>query len=366
MNFFNRLTATLTGVVAMWLAVYLKVIIEFPLTMILAVRELRFTTFFEKVFNGLIATMLLLLAVVMPIVSVGFVVMMLLNPVAMLVNMSTLLFVELFNKCLSPWRRSSFDLVLASWNNGFIGVFDECADIYNRVVFLYRAVLDRAVLLDAPGALGAPVYVAAPLAVNAVVNLTENEFAMLQTSQQPQLTADEIRQLKAYADTTITAKVDNYESLLSRLESGECPVLWERPAKENTLLVVKQYQRDGQWECVPGSSYVFDKNAWARSIALNLYQPKHPMTNDRVDQPSYYNNYPTRYVTHRYYANASSTSGISQELSDKAAELRTLRPAPVSAPQATGSSFSRWFSLWPVAGTNDQADAHHSPSVAAP
>lgn len=167
------------------------------------------------------------------------------------------------------------------------------------------------------------------------LDLTAEEFSVLVNNQHRLFNADERTLLRSISNAEIKKTVDNYLTLWDRLEeTGECSILLRRPEKENAVLLVKLYSRDGRDYPVPLSSYLFDKDSLEEWVSVNTTSPitKQPVTGDSIHTPSLYEGHTTRYVRHPYYANSESTSGISQELSDLAGILKPhldllLKPA---------------------------------------
>ena len=94
----------------------------------------------------------------------------------------------------------------------------------------------------------------------------------------------------------------------------------ERPKKQEAVLLVKLYQRDGQDFPVPMSSHIFDRQALRRWV--NRHNNNPAMGRDPIFGSQAYEGCPTRYVVHPYYPTSESTTGVSQELGDLAGSLR--------------------------------------------
>ena len=174
-------------------------------------------------------------------------------------------------------------------------------------------------------------------------------------SQKP-LTKAELAQLKL--EPTVKMKMDAYTNL-QRLITEDCTISFERPNRDNTILLVKQYCKPDidkpgtkKWLPVPNMAYIFDKDYLAKWVKLNPVNPNgsDPLKRDRtlkldpVEFPEYYYSvdqgldkkidYETRYVFHAYYVTedeshynvtidcGSKELGICQEVIQLTAELR--------------------------------------------
>ena len=173
----------------------------------------------------------------------------------------------------------------------------------------------------------------------ASLQIDPTQWENLQAIQAPLLTQDEISRLESMSDQPVALGV--YKDLLSRLEENVCPLLIEGPEKKEAVLLTKQYQNQGgPWLPVPNSSKVYDKESLQQALAIHG-QMTHPTSRDLISTPSAYELYPhapTRYVWHKYYVNEGAVSGISQELSGQAQELRgRLDSAPRPTAQLTPS-----------------------------
>ncbi|WP_133127914.1 hypothetical protein [Legionella nagasakiensis] len=164
------------------------------------------------------------------------------------------------------------------------------------------------------------------------LQLPHAEVRALKSGQLPPLTEEELSMLQATGDIQIKAMVERYRNL-QRLETENCSIVLERPEREDTILLVKQYQQDGQWLPVPGVVNVFDKSSLKMYFVGNETTRGngiHPLNRDNILTPSNYadaegTSYPTRYVMHHYYVD--SGCGISQEVNQLTAKLRNcLRP----------------------------------------
>lgn len=182
-------------------------------------------------------------------------------------------------------------------------------------------------------------------AVNASRNpLTEEEFARLQMpadelrllkgAQQSALTSEEIERLESLNDATINRLLERYKDL-NQLGSTNCCISFDIPDREDAVLLVKQYQKDGQWLPVPGLTTVFDTTYIKTHFVGNdttRGNRIHPLTRDNVLTPSLYEEggreYPTRYRMHPLYLEESGPC-VSQELNLVTANLRErLQPKP--------------------------------------
>ncbi len=260
------------------------------------------------------------------------------------------------------------------WEYGFEGVFTHCANTFNFVaskitgsIFLYQDLatgirrmglvlpgLDNAYLIpfdvnqniaEIIHQINMPIQVqniddfdfvrqflhqlempvaAEPNRIDlSALELSEADLLFLRDNQQHPLNADEMERLESDPNADIKKRVADYKSLWCRLEtSGECMISLEKPEKKDAVLLVKLYQReDGQEFSVPGYTHLFDKT-W-----LAIYFDRdslHPVNRDLMFEPSGYQEFPTRYVCHPYYyPTPESSSGISQELSEKTDYLRS-------------------------------------------
>ena len=152
------------------------------------------------------------------------------------------------------------------------------------------------------------------------LELSPEELTTLRANhQQPKLTSVEIAQLEQDHNQEIKDLIATYNNLHTRLEQDVCPILFDRPEKNETVLLVKYYQRDEQWLPIPNSSYIFDKSSLQGWLAGHS---PHPNTRDSITNPAQYEGCPTRYKSYPYYSSADSTSGNSEELSGMATALR--------------------------------------------
>ena len=153
------------------------------------------------------------------------------------------------------------------------------------------------------------------------ITLSSTELDRFRADQNPPLSKEELTRLQSETDGSIKNKLTNYIDLLERLEdSGNCIILGERPEKQQAVLLVKLYQRDGQEFPVPMSSHIFDRQALRRWV--NGHNNNPAMGRDPIFGSQYYQGCPTRYVVHAYYPTSESTTGVSQELGELAGSLR--------------------------------------------
>ena len=153
--------------------------------------------------------------------------------------------------------------------------------------------------------------------------LTENEVTAIGDDQQV-LLDDEMTLLQSSVEPETTHLLTAYCNLKQRLDNDECPILFDRPERADSIIMVKQYFRDNQWLPVPTQSTLFDKNMLKNSF---LSDPRHPMTRDSFISPKKHTvedtAYETRYRFHNLYIDGL-TPGISQELNVMGAQLKAL------------------------------------------
>jgi len=158
----------------------------------------------------------------------------------------------------------------------------------------------------------------------ASMKLTVPEQRQLIRNSPTPLTVEEIRILLNAGDKGIKEHVEHYK-VLQMLATEKCAILQDRPEnKQDTILLVKQYQKDRVWLPVPLGTHVFDKDSLKQWL---LEHAVHPLTRDKMTQPSDYEAdnvlYPARYIVHDYYLDKSYPHGFSQEMADLTATLRT-------------------------------------------
>ena len=154
--------------------------------------------------------------------------------------------------------------------------------------------------------------------------LSAEEFGAMQANQLPPLTVDEIAKLEADGSPAVLDVLKKYKDI-ERYKTDTCPILAFRPEREETILLVKQYQHNGQWHPIPGSAHIFDKASLKIALVGTLTDEgttisghgDHPVTRDKILRPSNYQvdentSYETRFVFHRYYANDVG-EGLCQE-----------------------------------------------------
>jgi len=107
----------------------------------------------------------------------------------------------------------------------------------------------------------------------AALELSELEYHNLIDNCEP-LTADELEKLGAEKnDRHLIRLLTHYNSLL-RLKTDECPIAQGRPEREDTLLLVKQYQTpDSTWLPIPGAAYIFDRVCFSGYLNINAVHP---------------------------------------------------------------------------------------------
>ena len=153
--------------------------------------------------------------------------------------------------------------------------------------------------------------------------LSEPDVALLQASQRPRLTPIELNQLADADDVTV--ELEAYMNLLSRLDADVCPILLDRPAREVTTVLAKQYKNGEQWLPVSGVSHIFDKESIKQSFLVNAL---HPVSRDLISTPSPHIighvEHVTRYITHPYYVadGQADSHGMSQEINLLTVKLR--------------------------------------------
>ena len=232
------------------------------------------------------------------------------------------------------------------WNHGFAGVFEHCRRQYNWVVRVITGSLSPLSARDFPTEMSPPQYPPAMVWVSSLFRelqagspspsrdlldelmLSSQAFCLLKANQPLPLNAEELKLLAS--DQSIKKQLSKYMDLRERLEIKPlCCITLETPEKENTLLLVKLYSRDGEEFPVPNQSHIFDKPSLAQWLKNNN---THPLDRDVLNHPSSYEGFNTRYICHPYYPPDSDT-GISQELSENIRVLRAhLTPNQPSLP----------------------------------
>lgn len=170
------------------------------------------------------------------------------------------------------------------------------------------------------------------------MELSTAEITILKSQRLP-LSDENIRHLERSTDAVVVAKLREYKNLL-RLETDLCSILFDRPERQDTILLVKQYKNGSIWLPVPGVADIFDKNSlktWFVSSPENPTIAVHPKNRDRIKLPSPHTvgtvNYRTRYVFHPYYpADEDSGLGLSQEINQLSEELRGFLEVPAAEP----------------------------------
>ncbi len=153
------------------------------------------------------------------------------------------------------------------------------------------------------------------------LNLSDPEFEALQAIQQPRLNSNELERLAQAIDPNIIYRLGNYNELSARLDVDPCLITSERPSKQDTVLLMKQYFDGQRWTPVPGTSYIFSEENLVRWHQMPD-KTNHIIFGDNLYIPNHYEGFETRYVSHRYYDTPESQVGISQELSEQADFLR--------------------------------------------
>lgn len=160
------------------------------------------------------------------------------------------------------------------------------------------------------------------------LEMSTADVRALKSEQLPPLSSEQLAMLEKADDVQIKAMVERYKNL-QRLETDNCSILADRPERDDTILLVKQYQKDGQWLPVPAAAHIFDKSALKMAMVGNTGTRGngiHPVTREKIMEPSEYTDVDgicyrtTRYVFHPYYVDASGP-GISQEINQVTAYL---------------------------------------------
>ena len=118
---------------------------------------------------------------------------------------------------------------------------------------------------------------------------------------------------------------------LRRLETDTCSILADRPERDNTILLVKQYKDGDRWFPVPGVVNVHDKESLQTWLVGREGLPGnavHPSNRDLILAPPRYQvgliTYETRYIFHPYYVAEEGVDqpGVSHEVNQFTAILR--------------------------------------------
>jgi len=159
---------------------------------------------------------------------------------------------------------------------------------------------------------------------------TEEEMNIIRSNQQPPLSRKERKLLKALqkcqlpestnAEKTVGDLRRNYQHLNYRLAKEDCPIMAVRPENESTILVVKQYYKDGQWLSVPKQSIIFDREAMRTWYNSNPVNPTH-INRELFANPPRYKGYRTQYRFHSYDPSQENTNH-SQELNELLLDIR--------------------------------------------
>ena len=154
------------------------------------------------------------------------------------------------------------------------------------------------------------------------LQLPATEITEMSNLQLPLLTTEEVVALQVAG---VSAQLAAYNNL-RRLETDICPILQERPEREDTILLVKQYEitveHEKRWVPIPGAVHIYSNNMLKGYCLVNAI---HPINQDLIQQPSVFKvngvTHQTRYIVHPYYVNDAGT-GISQEVIQLTALLR--------------------------------------------
>jgi hypothetical protein len=188
--------------------------------------------------------------------------------------------------------------------------------------------------------------------------LTEGEFLRLDLSAEDlaEIKANRCLPLSEEEIGRLTAEdieLQQYKNLFLRLEKEQkCSISQYRPERCDAVILMKQYEINGQWRAVPNSTQVFDRNYlknWFVGVGESRGNAVHPITKESIKSPKPHADYKTRYVMHPFYcpheeAPAEGTlptsargQGLSQELNLLTKVLRerlAALPARVDTPAA--------------------------------
>jgi hypothetical protein len=193
------------------------------------------------------------------------------------------------------------------------------------------------------------------------LQLTPQELNNLKKSyrKNPPLAQDEIFQLESNEDEVIKSKLEKYKQLL-KLSIEACMLLYERPERDDTIVLIKQYNdppKSNHWVVAPGTTRLFGKASLIEWVNKNPIEPnsrdplfRDPAGNiDPQENPGYYHKidntyYEARYRYHNYYLDeyrahytvsveqdpeegkgtkmVRAELGLSQEMAQLTAELR--------------------------------------------
>lgn len=263
------------------------------------------------------------------------------------------------------------------WNAGLMATINGLVDLFSRdyvdVINSYRRIWQQAAInipdendnfaeLNQPPAVAEVFENHQPQSDHfslESIALSAPEFNALKADyvRQKPLTKAELARLRS--DSTVKIKVEAYTNL-ERLIADDCAISIERPNRDNTILLVKQYCKPDidkpgskKWLPVPNMAYIFDKDELAGWVAKN---PVNPIGYDPLERnktlelnpvgfPDHYYSvdqglgkkidYETRYVVHPYYVTEDEPHhivtigcgrnelGICQEVIQLTAELRS-------------------------------------------
>ena len=184
--------------------------------------------------------------------------------------------------------------------------------------------------------------------------LTLTELRALRTNRLAPLTEDEVRHLET--DHVILDKLGEYKNLKQRLERDQCSITQDRPEREDTILLVKQYKVGEHWLPVPGAATIFDKTSLKTYfVGTDVLRGDaiHPLTRNVILAPSSYQiaevEHETRYVHHPFYVEGegSDKPGLCQELNELTrclrARVQTILAVGSDLDHAAAVPRSVWF-----------------------
>jgi hypothetical protein len=201
--------------------------------------------------------------------------------------------------------------------------------------------------------------------------MTEEEFARLELStdeyqqliaeQQSALSEQEMALLQN-ADGLTKQNLESYKNL-QRLKNDNCPILQGRPEIADTVVLMKQYKRNGEWLPVPGVSHIFDRDTLKGAMLVDGLHPTQegarslnqdePVRRDKLINPVKYtigaDEYETRYRLHNYYPSDHAERGVNQEENQL---LKQLRNDLLQLQRSSGSL--------PAVAANEDHDNSHS------
>lgn len=256
------------------------------------------------------------------------------------------------------------------WNDGLVATINSVGDLFSQhfvdVVDSYQRIWEHAAVLipaddvdvdapDAPQAADGEFTFKSMALLPSEVKVLKDVYI-----QQRPLTAVEIAKLKSDPTQIIKEKTRAYLDL-QRLITEECPVSFERPERDSTILLVKQYYQpdEKKWLPVPKMAYIFDQSSLDDWVTRN---PVNPLGSDPLERDAtkkmnpdkfpdcYYFvhdgmskvRYDTRYVFHNYYVDEHESKhhvvidgerkemGFCQEVNQLTTELRAHLSAPAA------------------------------------